>query len=215
MIYLYGITEPDAEPPEVTGLEDETVSLLAADCVAGLVSSHERARFDPDPAALWSHDRVLERAMQHGPVLPARFGSTFTDARKLINLLEHEGGRLRRQLERVRGCVELAVRLSLPAAEHPPPQTGREYVDARLDRENESRTAIEHALRPLAEHAVLSQRDAPREGNATVKASYLVPAAEVDRFAEEVRELARQHSELTLSCTGPWPPYSFVGGETE
>ena len=68
MIYLYGVTEPGIQPPEPAGLEDEPVSLLEARSVAGLVSTHERAAFGPDPAALWCHDRVLEAAMTHGAV---------------------------------------------------------------------------------------------------------------------------------------------------
>ena len=214
MIYLYGITEPGAGTPEMSGLDDETVSLLEAGPVAGLVSSHDRAGFDPDPEALWCHDRVLESAMEHGPVLPARFGSTFADTQELINLLKREGGRLSRQLERVRGCVELAVRVSLPVAERPDPKNGQEYLRARLAEQNESRAAVRLALQPLAEHAVLSQKNARSDDGATLTASYLVPAGEVDHFAAEVRELAREHAELSLSCTGPWPPYSFVEEET-
>lgn len=214
MIYLYGVTEHGATSPEVAGLEDEPVSVLDAGLVAGLVSWHEGPGIDPEPEALWSHDRVLENVMQHGPVLPARFGSTFADSDALVALLEREGPRLRGQLERVRGCVELAVRLSLPAADQPVPQTGREYVQARLTQRDESRAAVEMALEPLAEHAVLSQQNAASE-TTTLTASYLVRASEVDRFAEEVRELASRHTELSLSCTGPWPPYSFVGAETE
>lgn len=214
MIYLYGITEPDAGTPEVSGLDDEAVSLLEAGSVAGLVSSHERASFDPEPAALWCHDRVLESAMEHGPVLPARFGSTFPDTGELINLLEREDKRLSRQLERVRGCVELAVRVSLPVAERPDPQSGQEYVRTRLAEQSDSRAAVRLALQPLDEHAVLSQRKARSKDRGTLTASYLVPAGEVDHFTEEVRELAREHGELSLSCTGPWPPYSFVGEET-
>jgi Gas vesicle synthesis protein GvpL/GvpF len=214
VIYLYGIAETGARSPDVAGLEDEPVSVLDAGPVAGLVSRHERAAVDPEPEALWSHDRVLENAMEHGPVLPARFGSTFADTDALIALLEREGPRLSGQLERVRGCVELAVRLSLPLADRPEPQTGGEYLKARLAQRDESRAAVEMALEPLAEHAVLSQRN-PASDTTTLTASYLVRATEVDRFAEEVRELASRHSELSLSCTGPWPPYSFVGDESE
>lgn len=215
MIYLYGITEPGVKAPDVAGLEDEPVSVLDAGLVAALHSRHEREALDPEPEALWRHDRVLENAMEHGPVLPARFASTFADTDALAAILEGEGTRLSAQLERVRGCVELAVRLSLPPGDHPAPQTGREYVASRMAQRDESRAAVEMALEPLAEHAVLAQRKAVSGNTTTLAASYLVRATEVDRFAEEVRELGRQHSELSLSCTGPWPPYSFVGDEAE
>jgi hypothetical protein len=44
-----------------------------------------------------------------------------------------------------------------------------------------------------------------------LRASYLVRANDVDRFADRVRELQRGDGGLALSCTGPWAPYSFVG----
>jgi hypothetical protein len=34
----------------------------------------------------------------------------------------------------------------------------------------------------------------------------------VPRFREEVRRLEHDHPALVLVDTGPWPPYSFVGG---
>jgi hypothetical protein len=42
-------------------------------------------------------------------------------------------------------------------------------------------------------------------------AAYLVPAADVEAFAARVRALQHEHPAADLSCTGPWPPYSFVG----
>jgi hypothetical protein len=49
-----------------------------------------------------------------------------------------------------------------------------------------------------------------RSQGEVVCASYLVPSDGVERFAEQVRVVADRHPELWLSCTGPWPPYSFV-----
>ncbi len=153
--------------------------------------------------------------MSGGPVLPARFASTFPDPGALALALGREEADLRRQLEEVRGCVELAVRLSLPTSDRPEPRDGREYLTARLVQRHESRTAVEQTLEPLAEHAVRSRRGAMNEDSGALTASYLVRAGEVEEFAERVRRLAERHAEFSLSCTGPWPPYSFVGGEAQ
>jgi len=32
----------------------------------------------------------------------------------------------------------------------------------------------------------------------------------VDAFAAAVARLQDEHPELSILCTGPWPPYSFV-----
>ena len=211
MIYLYAVLELGAKAPDGPGLDEQPLEVVEAGEVAALISRHERPTFEPDPDALWRHDRVVEDAMTNGPVLPARFASTFVDAEALADALARNQAELRRELNDVRGCVELAVRVTQPPSEPPPPRDGREYVAAKLLQTEEAR-AVAQALEPLSAHAVRSRR-AATGGSGALSASYLVRTDEVPRFAERVRQLAEAHSELSLSCTGPWPPYSFVGEE--
>jgi hypothetical protein len=35
----------------------------------------------------------------------------------------------------------------------------------------------------------------------------------VPDFVAEVQQAQALNSELSLLCTGPWPPFSFAGGE--
>jgi Gas vesicle synthesis protein GvpL/GvpF len=44
-------------------------------------------------------------------------------------------------------------------------------------------------------------------------ASYLLPSDRVGVFTAEVEQLQQRHPQLSLTCTGPWPPYSFVSEE--
>src|SRR5436305_4987117 len=134
MIYLYAVTETPAEPPGCAGLEDEPVRVLSARELAGIYSDHDRGTFDPEPDALWRHDHVVEAAMARGAVLPARFGTTFADTAGLAAALVRDQSRLHHRLEQVRGCVELAVRLSLPGPGGSPPQDGRHYPRPTLAR---------------------------------------------------------------------------------
>jgi hypothetical protein len=209
MIYLYAVTAADAPAPGCAGLDDESLYLVSAGAIAGVCSRHERPAFDPEPAALWRHDQVVEAAMSHGPVLPARFGTTFAGLDALRTALERDAERLYRALQDVSGCVELAVRVSLPAQAPASPQSGREYVRGELARRRDRRAAADRTLLPLEAHAVRSRMGSPDREDLT--ASYLVRADAVDGFTEQVRALANRHSEFALSCTGPWPPYSFVG----
>jgi hypothetical protein len=178
----------------------------------GLYSIHATAAFEPEPAAIWRHDSVVEAAMREGAVLPTRFGTTFSDLPGLVDALERDQDRLSRRLEDVRGCVELAVRVSVPSASDGAPRSGAEYVRGQLAREQERRTVAEQTLVPLEAHALRSSRSSVISPSGELTASYLVRAEAVDGFADQVEALAHRHSELALSCTGPWPPYSFVGG---
>jgi hypothetical protein len=49
-----------------------------------------------------------------------------------------------------------------------------------------------------------------RPGPELLRAAYLVERARVPAVVETVRDLQREHGELALLCTGPWPPYSFA-----
>jgi Gas vesicle synthesis protein GvpL/GvpF len=212
VIYLYAIAEPDAVAPDQPGLEDEPVRLLRTPELAALYSEHQRPGFDASADAPWRHDLVVQAAMRGGSVLPARLGTTFAGPSDLAARLTGEETRLRRALENVRGCVELAVRVSVPDLTSSASQSGHAYIKAKLADQQARRTVAERTLVPLAAHAVRSQTRGMSSDTSTLTASYLVRAPEVERFAGRVRELARRHGELSLSCTGPWPPYSFVEG---
>jgi len=80
-----------------------------------------------------------------------------------------------------------------------------------LLRHRRQQTIVRDTLAPLAELAVRAHSsEDTRSGPDEVCASYLVRSDWVERFAEEVKRLAARNPELWLSCTGPWPPYSFV-----
>jgi len=57
-------------------------------------------------------------------------------------------------------------------------------------------------------HTVSTARTPQSSGNGT---AYLVAENEVGAFADRVRALQAEQPDADLSCTGPWPPYSFMG----
>jgi hypothetical protein len=210
VIYLYAITERSAAAPGDTGFDDAPLQMARSAHVAALYSAHQSVEPRPQPDALLRHEHVVEAAMRQGATLPARFGTTFTDTDHLRAAVNRAGDRLRSQLERVRGCVELAVRVGLPPRSDPAPKDGRGYLEAKLADHRELDAITRQTLAPLAELAVSACRDERRSEGNVIRASYLVRDDLVERFAEQVSLIADHHQDLWLSCTGPWPPYSFV-----
>jgi hypothetical protein len=47
------------------------------------------------------------------------------------------------------------------------------------------------------------------------KAAYLVEEASLEAFGLRVGELNGSLDGVRVSATGPWPPYSFVGGRSQ
>jgi Gas vesicle synthesis protein GvpL/GvpF len=217
VIYLYAITDTAAGVPEEVGLDDAELVLARASEVAGLYSTHEWVGVRAEPGALWRHEQVVEAAMEAGPTLPVRFGTTFEDDDALLTSLEREGRRLHRQLQRVAGCVELAVRVGLvdaATASDSSAASGRGYLESKLSTRRSQQSLVRDTLRPLSRLSVSARHLEGSPEQEAVRASYLVRSDQVGRFSEEVTLVAERNPQLWLSLTGPWPPYSFAELET-
>jgi hypothetical protein len=150
--------------------------------------------------------------MNHGAVLPLRFGTILGDPGALRAVLDEEQVRFRVLLSRVRGCVELAVRVGLVPSEPRAASGGADYIRGRLAARQREENAADRVLAPLRSLARATARPPVQSGSTTVSESYLVSRAKVELFAAEVRALQAQNPGLSISCTGPWGPYSFVNG---
>jgi hypothetical protein len=155
---------------------------------------------------------VVESLMQDRDLLPVRYGTQMADEAAAAQALAERHEQLAGALEFVRGAVELAVRVlgTAPPRTVERPANGREYLRgaaADAAATDAAREAVHGPLSSLARAHI--ERPGQRRGELLV-AAYLVGRADVDRFAAEVAALDRRNPELTLTCTGPWPPYSFV-----
>jgi hypothetical protein len=213
MIYLYAITDPLLPPAGAKGLDDAPLELLEQGSIGGVYTVHEQREFTPEPSLLWRHDQVIEQLMETAAVLPLRFGTVLEDAERLRETLAHDEARFERLLDRVRGCVELSVRVGLLAAPQPEAVNGAAYMEGKLALQREQENAAGRVLAPLRELANASSRQRSRRDGVGVSESYLVAKDAVEPFVARVKALQARHEGLALSCTGPWGPYSFVEGD--
>jgi hypothetical protein len=212
MVHLYALADHPARLPT---LADATESPLAAAEVGGIdavFGELEAAPADATEEAILAHAHVVEElAALNEALLPARLGAPYDSEDALLEAIRGRTPQLRDALEHVRGCVELGVRVVRPevVADHAS-GSGSDYMRRRL-------AAVQDAERLAAEldDAVRDvTRDSAHGVTATselvLSAAYLVPRAQVDRFRGAVEALADRHSDLTVVCMGPWPPYSFA-----
>ncbi|HEY9429603.1 MAG TPA: GvpL/GvpF family gas vesicle protein, partial [Gemmatimonadaceae bacterium] len=133
-IYLYCLTEPGCEPPaELRGLAGEAVrAVAAAGRVAAWVSDLPEGLGPATTELARAHDRVVRAALAHETPLPARFGQSFAGDAALRRSLDSRTAALERALERVRGGVEMTVRVLLSRGSGPETTgTGRPTPPAR------------------------------------------------------------------------------------
>lgn len=188
MIYLYAIGERDGE--------------LVAFVRDGVTEPPAPAR-----EALERHDRVVSRLAKEGAVLPVRFGTLVRDDEAIRELLNERRDELIRQIEHVRGRVEMGVRATWARHRHHrrrrAARTGTDFMRGKLARRAAAQKAAGDLHPLLAELSVDSVLTlCPREDTA-FSAAYLVEREDVERFTERVPD------DDSLTLTGPWPPYSF------
>jgi hypothetical protein len=182
--------------------------------MAAVYSRHRRLRPRPETALVLQHERVLEAVMECAPVLPMRFGTQLDSTDRLAAAVAGRHRELRAALDRVRGRVELGVRIlpaNPPAARAPAPSSGRDHLlSLAAARRRDERIAgqVHHPLGDLAADSVVREHSTPP---ALMVAAYLVDAGQVDSFRRRADEVAACHSDVRVVVTGPWPPYSFTG----
>ena len=180
-----------------------------------IVTRHAAAP-EPTEAAVSRHDAVCTGLMQESAVVPIRFGAVFSDDDRVSTEVAARAGDFRAALARINGCVELGVRVIRPQqAEETEtePATGSAYLQRRLEARRVAAAAahaVDERLHVLAVDRTLRTLETPE---LVLSASYLVSRDGVDRFREAVEVLESERPDLTLLCTGPWPPYSFVADE--
>ena len=193
---------------------DDLVAVRAGELAALASRSEERPRIDA--TALRSHHEIAARIHDAGPSLPSRFGQTFDDEAALAGALRDHATALAEALVSVGDHVEMSVNLAWAdqqtTAARPEPTTGREFMHARLAREQERRRAEDAVARLIGvltrERAFTRNRICSREGVAAIVA-VLVERDRVREFRERVSEFARVESTVTATVHGPMPPYSF------
>jgi Gas vesicle synthesis protein GvpL/GvpF len=214
VIHLYGLVQGLDALPTLAGVDGASLERRRVAGLDMVVSRSARDSAEITEEAVLTHATVVEELMaRSSAVLPARFGRAFTSEEELLDAVQTKASALEHGLTRVRGCVEFGLRvLGGGFRRHAPAElSGRDYMRARLAEVSERERLSEELHRPLAELARSSVRFGGASGD-LLHAAYLVPEEKTDEFRERVGRIEAAHLELTMVCTGPWPPYTFAEG---
>jgi len=233
---MYAIVDQPALPlPECTGLEASPLLIVAYREIGAVMSRLASDGLQPSESNAWQHESVIERLLAERGVLPMRFGTLAVDEADARHALERSYAAFVATLERVRGRVELSVRVLWDDTQHASPASeekeerkeelapprpgdgGRAYLLARLVQERrlkarreraEGLAGVLHSHRArLADDSVQQVLASPRM---LLTSAYLLEHHQLSAFQEAVRELSATYTSLRFLCTGPWPAYSFV-----
>ena len=198
MIELYAITDHPTPPlPQVAPLRLVATGDLAAICAP---AGDDGVSAD----ALWRHEAVVEALMEQRDLLPVRYGTRFDDEDAAARAVEARRDDLAMALDRVRGAVELSLRVIEPGA--PQAGDGASYLRDRR-RQEDARRALHEPLAAVARAAMT--RPSP-DRSELLRAAYLVDRDAVEQVTGLIAQLQAANPTLRLLCTGPWPAYSFA-----
>lgn len=229
--YLYAITDRLNEPlPGQVGLGDAQLAEVAWRDIVAIVSAHDAAPSLERADDLWRHEDVIESLMDRRAVLPVRFGTVLPSHLDVVDMLCRRYTAFSEDLGRLRGCIEIGVRVlsragqdapvapPAPAVEGPGTAFLRAKLAGRRGRERLHAGLLERARdarQSLDRFAQASRLDRGSMDADSISIAFLVPRANVEAFRLAVGEFAESQAAITLLCTGPWPPYSFVGGAAD
>lgn len=177
--------------------------------------------------AVMEHESVVRRLLGVATVVPLRFGSLHRDLDAVESFRAAHRDEFRAALSRVRGHVELGVKVwarATTAETTDRAATGREYLERRRrarEEMAEARATVDERLRSIHARLVATaaesrlNRPQPREltgdrREMAMNAAYLVPTGD-ESLVAEVERLRNEHPDLVFEVTGPWAPYNFVG----
>lgn len=241
--YVYGLTwEHTARSLQIAaGVDDAPVEVLPAGSLAAVVSpvssesqwgASGSGEIDLEQLAprARKHEWVLEEMLEHGAVVPLRFGVLYPDLTRLEATLLDRGADLAALLRSLDGQREWGLTVTAEddlrgqAAAPDVAPGGREYLSRRreertaaerqVEKKARAAEALHRALSGVATDAVIHRATARqgRQQGVVLRASYLVPMGSEDAFRGAAeRELSTKGSLLQLAgeLTGPWPPYHF------
>jgi hypothetical protein len=224
-LYLYAITDHPERPLGVhAGLANAEIQCIAYCDIAAIMSPLAANTIPPTAANVLLHERVIESLMAERTTLPARFGTFLKSPQAAQDELAKHYSSYAANLDRVRGRVEIGLRVlwRAPAATSATPvrdqrRDGRSYMAARFAEERRAQaergaaeaqaTALSQCLAALAVDYVAEVLITPRM---LLKAAYLVDRTQIGAFQQAVNEQQASDVSLRFLCTGPWPAYHFV-----
>jgi hypothetical protein len=236
-VYVYGIVRAGVTPPQVPGVTGAEVQAIESEGLAALTSPIADSNVRARRRDLLAHSAVLTSAVEHGTVLPLRFGIVFRDADAVVSdFLQPRKAQLEKLLSDLDGKVELSVKgfyveeavLAEIIGQSPRIARLRELTrkqpdgatyGARIElgelvaaelRACAQRDAarILERLRPLA--LAVEVADEPVE-HQVLKASFLVERDRVRDFDEAMNDVARREDgRIDFKYVGPLPAHSFV-----
>jgi gas vesicle protein GvpL/GvpF len=221
-LYVYAIVSPDSgvDARFRRGVAEERPRLVARGRLGAIVGG-VAAVPAPSDAAVRKHDAIVRHASRRWTAtLPVRFGTVVEDERALWKLLASRSSALRRRLERVRGRVQMTVRIFGAATastaarqddgRRPDDRPGTTYLKRASADEVRARALPQFdPVRVALRGIVHEERVAPHASPPLVASVFhLIDRSRAAAYRRRA-EAAAAGASFRATISGPFPPYAF------
>ncbi len=235
--YLYAIVAGSGDRTYgPIGINGGVVHTLSHGSVAAVVSDITEKRIRPERKNLAAHNAVVKRLMEDTTILPVAFGTLADSPLAVRNILKKHSAAFVEQLDRVRGKVEMGLRVtwdvpnifeyfvnrhrelaelrdSVLGKQRGPSQEDKIELGRRFDRllTQERERHTEAVVEVLAPHCVDIEQNQPREEREVMHLACLVDRDAQKGFEDGVFEAAKLFdNNFAFDFNGPWAPHHFV-----
>lgn len=197
--------------------------------LVAIASPMSDAHEKPIHAAVQRHEQVIEAVMAASTVLPLRWGTVLRGETRIHEVLRTHYNAFRAALDRVRGRVELGLRvfwagerggtlqITSQTDDGETAASGGRYLLARMgegrraDAQRQRAIGIAQRIHgPLSALAAAQTIQVLPTPRTLLKAAYLVDRGSVESVRRHTERLAAAFPHLSILLTGPWPAYHFV-----
>ncbi|HEY3928102.1 MAG TPA: GvpL/GvpF family gas vesicle protein [Candidatus Koribacter sp.] len=236
-IYLYGIAQPSRKKVDIrTEAIDgdariESVRLEGLDCWISRVDRGEYADHLAENMENleWlatigvRHQRAVADLAAKTEILPARFGTVFLTDESLKQHVAASKKSIQSVFRKISGSDEWGVKIFRHSQNVKPAMveaaSGTDYlkrkaqsVMPRAKEDDPTLTAFTQQLSKLSVETAAGGNASSGQPNLVWHGSFLVRRGNQKKFANALRDFTAQFVDAyRVECSGPWPPYSFVG----
>ena len=219
-LYVYCLTEGvDTLPEKLQGIGGAQVRLFQTENFSLLVSGFAGDSVPVNRENALVHAAVVRSVLNQTTPLPFRFG-TLVSEEQLRNYLNARREALLENFARIRGCVEMSVKILLELKDREPGQTAVETPGtAFLLEKRREILGSEEIASWLGGQIGDSVRGTTIKTNLTnqllLSAAHLVERDGIEEYRRRLKEARAARPELKFLTSGPWPPYSFANIDLE
>jgi len=216
-LYVYCLMEnSELSTPCVPGIQDRIPHFIKVEEFLVLACDFSGSDLQPTKEMVLAHERVVESFLDTSTLLPFRFGSVVSEA-GLREFIQANAATLGADLDKVRGCVEMGLKVMSPAgstsisdveaAERP----GTTFLKAKLGLlqvQKEVAGWVGAAVAGIVRQSDVSMISGA--GQPIVRIAHLVLRYHLDEYKSHIDTLVQQRTDCGFLRSGPWPPYSFI-----